>query len=189
VNIAILPWVAAFIHLVAFGLYIKRTLGGRNKPVATSWGIRAFRATLIAVTFRDMTDTLSALQFIVGSVGCIVVFSVLVFLGELKKMDGRQWTVLVIGIFAIVMWKLTTAEVANTILIASVIWTFGPTITSARKEPTSEWWIPWAMWTMSTMLTFSYIFFATGNTFALVMPCTLILGNGMTCFYLIRGRK
>ncbi len=188
-DITVLPWVAAFVHLTAFGLYTKVTLDGAVKPVATSWGIWAFSATLNAVTFRAMTDTLSALQFIAGSVGCIVVFVALIFLGELKRMSATQWVVLIMGITALVMWKLTTAKVANGILVGAVVYSFIPTILNARKNPANDWWVPWVMWTLSTTLTFTYKFFTTGVTFALAMPAVLVLGHSVTGFYLVKGRK
>lgn len=187
-DISILPWVAALIHLTAFGLYTKVTVRKTAKPVATSWGMWAFAATLNAITFRAMTDTLSALQFIAGSVGCIVVFIALVFLGELRRLSGKEWAVITVGILAFVMWRLTTAAVANGILVASVIYSFWPTVASVRKDPASDWWVPWALWSLSTSLTLSYKLLTAGITFALVMPLALVLGHGITCFYLLKGR-
>jgi hypothetical protein len=96
--------------------------------------------------------------------------------------------VIIVGILAFVMWRLTTAAVANGILVGSVIYSFWPTVASVRKDPTSDWWVPWALWSLSTSLTLSYKFFTAGITFALVMPLVLVLGHGITCFYLLKGR-
>lgn len=186
----LLPISAALIHGTGFVLYNVQTKLGKSEPNPVSWFLWAFLATLNALSFRAMSDTVAALQFLTGSVGCLLTFLYVLAIGRFRWPKDTEWAMFIIGMLSIVVWRKSGAMVANMILVGSIIWSFVPTILGVWKDPHNEKPAAWWFWTFASAITavFTY-FFRGGWTASMVMPITLIIAHGTVPLISTENRK
>ncbi|GMU74355.1 MAG: hypothetical protein AMXMBFR44_5520 [Candidatus Campbellbacteria bacterium] len=186
----LLPILAALIHGTGFVLYNVQTKLGKSEPNPVSWFLWAFLATLNALSFSAMSDPVAALQFLTGSIGCILTFLYVLFIGKLRWPKGGEWVMFTIGLGAIAAWKLSGPTFANMILVLGVVWSFVPTAVGVWRDPRRERSTAWWFWTVASALTALFIFaFKGGWTAAMVMPITLTVTHGIVPLLSTENRK
>ena len=147
--------IAALLHGTAFLLYNIQATKGESSPRAASWGVWALLAVTNAFSYKEMTaDWYSALQFFMGSVGCIATFLYVWWIGSLGRPKGREWTDFAIGVTATILLVLFQAsDWASLIIIVGFLFSFRPTYTLVRDDPTKEKALPWTIWAIAFGIT------------------------------------
>jgi len=185
-----LPFLAAPLHALGFVLYAKQALKGESAPQIVSWGLWAFLATLNALTFRQMSDNVTALVSLTGSAGCILLFFYVLTIGKFSRMTRSEKVQLVAGIIAIVVWMNTNATIANVLLVGIALGSFIPTFQAVLKNPYAEKPAPWWLWGVAYLFTTIFTFlFRDGWTAKMIMPITLTALHIVIPFMVTRGRR
>jgi len=185
-----LPFVAAPLHALGFVLYAKQALKGESAPQIVSWGLWAFLATLNALTFRQMSDNVTALVSLTGSAGCIILFIYVLFIGKFTKMTRSEGVQLTAGVIAIFVWMNTNATIANVLLVGIALGSFTPTFRAVLKNPYAEKPAPWWLWGIAYLFTTIFTFlFRDGWTAKMIMPITLTALHGIVPFMVTERRR
>jgi len=167
----VLPVSAALLHISGFVLYNVQTKLGKSDPNPASWFLWAFFATLNALSFRAMNDTIAALQFFAGSVGCTATFLYVLVIGRFKWPTRREWVVLAVGLVSIFVWYQFTATVANMILAGILLWSFEPTLRGVWENPMKEKATAWYLWAIAFLITAVNTYtYKGGWTLSMVLP-------------------
>ncbi len=186
----ILAVLAALIHGIGFVLYNVQTKLGKSEPNPVSWFLWAFLATLNALSFSAMNSLVSALQFLTGSIGCIVTFLYVLVIGKFKVPKMQEWGMFLLGLVAIVVWKLSGPTNANLILVGIVVWSFVPSVVGVLSDPRKERSTAWWFWTTATTITTLHTFmFKGGWTISMVMPIVLVSTHGIVALLSSKSRK
>lgn len=188
--LVVLPILAALTHLAGYVLYNVQAKLGSSEPNPVSWFLWAFLATLNGLTFTAMNDPIAALQFLAGSIGCITTFLYVLFIGKFRLPKPMEWAMFIVGVLAIVIWKVSSPEIANIVLAIAIAWSFIPTIIGVWKDPRKELATAWWYWTTAFAMTAVYIAVTKGWwTPSLIMPVLLLLCHGIVPFLASNKRK
>lgn len=182
---------AALLHGSAFILYYWQNKTGQSKPNAATWGIWAFLATLNALSYREMTgDVVATLQFFTGSVGGILLFLYVLTFGKFSWLKPREWGLLALGIFAVlVWWKFRSATWANMIILVAVVISFIPTLEGVWRDPFTETPRSWVLWTLAFIVATTNVALRGNKAIALLTPAVLIVAHGVIAVLSTERRK
>jgi hypothetical protein len=176
----VLPVTASLIHITGFILYNVQTKLGKSDPNPVSWFLWAFLATLNALSFSAMNDPVAALQFFAGSVGCVVTFFYVLFIGRFKWPTRREWLTLAVGIISILLWWNFNATAASMVIALIILYSFWPTIGGVWESPFKEKPDAWYLWTIAFFITaVNTYLYKGGFTLSLVVPLVGIVGHGV----------
>lgn len=172
--------VAATLHGVAYVMYMQQVSLGQSKPNPISWSIWAFLAVMNAASFTAMSDLVSALQFLTGTVACIAVFFYALRIGKFKwpARGAKEWKIFGLALLAAVVWYFfRSAEGANMIVLLAFLISFKPTLDGVKEDPEMETARPWWIWTLAFVMTIANLIIRDKPPIAFVMPGVLLLGH------------
>jgi hypothetical protein len=176
-TLHVLPVLAALANGVGFILYNQQSKAGTSTPNPVSWFIWAFLSVINLLSFRAMSDSIAALQFVVGTVGCIGTFFYVLAIGKFARPTPRELVVLIICLVAIVAGLgFGSAETSSLVVALGLFISWEPTISKVIKDPTSEEPLPWMLWTVAFGLTAinAYIY-KGGWSVAMVVPVLCVV--------------
>lgn len=177
----VLAVVAALLHAGAYLLYSVQTKLGRSKPNPVSWSVWAFLAILNALTFKEMSGWVPALQFMTGSVACFCTFIYALFVGKLTwpKRGAREWKFFGVGIIAAMVWFIfRSAEGANMLLLLGFVFSFKPTYEGVEADPNKETALPWTIWTVAFGVTIINLIVLHKGWVSFVTPSVMVIAHG-----------
>lgn len=182
---------AALLHGIAYILYNVQTKLGQSQPNSASWSIWAFLATLNALSFREMSgDTIAALQFITGSVACILTFVYALVIGKMTWPKRKDWIAFGLGLAATgVWWKFRSATGANMVVLLAFLISFVPTFSGVLTDPNKETPRSWVLWTIALLVTTLNVSLQKGWHMALVTPTVLLVAHGSIAYLASNTRK
>lgn len=167
---------AALCHLYGYYLYNRTAIRKQNDPNAASWLVWAVMAILNALTYRAITDTVSALQFIVGSFASSASFLFMWYHGRFQKISRKEKTLLGVALIMLMVWKLFDAPaVANVIFAITFVFSFIPTYDGVTKNPHKETATPWVWWSVGFVLTIIGATIVNKPWYAFVTPVALLV--------------
>lgn len=186
---------AAILHGVAYLLYNRQAKLGSSKPNAASWSLWAFLATLNALSYFQMSgDVVASLQFMTGSVACMLTFIYVLFIGKFSRLTPKECALFALGLLAILIWwALRSATSANMIVLLAFLISFKPTLDGVKANPFKESPLPWVLWTiafsMSTVNVLLSIDMGTTKLIGLITPLVLLICHGAIAFLCRQRRK
>src|SRR3990167_2851914 len=99
-------------------------------------------------------DVVMALQFMTGSVACILTFLYVLAIGKFSKLQPKEWGLLALGVFAtLVWWGVRSAAGANIIILGAFLVSCIPTFAGVWRDPFTETSRPWVLWTLAFAIT------------------------------------
>lgn len=168
--------VASLLHLVAYGLYTFCACKGKTKPNATVWGIWAFLGVLNATSYATVTDLVSGMQFMAGSMACIAAFAVMLFAGQFKPLTKKDVGYLATGMVAGTVWYIfKSAALANFIILFAYGISSWPLIEGLWRDPTTEDPVPWWLWTAAFVITTIVVILKHGLSVGVISPSLFLL--------------
>lgn len=127
--------------------YNRVVLKGETKPNGATWAIWSAVALVSTSSyFAASGDFWKSVIPFANILLCIGTFILALVGGKFKKLDATDWCALVIGIIAVVVWKMTNAAYANLIVQVAIIIGFIPTWHGVWKTPSCEKPRPWWIW-------------------------------------------
>ena len=191
-NITILLGVsAALLHGFAYFLYNRQVKSGDSIPNAASWSVWAFLSILNAASYQGINgDWVASLQFMMGSVACLLTFLYVMFIGKFSKLTKKEWGFLVAGFFAVFIWyTFQNAAYANLIVLGAFLVSAYPTFEGVLKDPNKETPLSWKLWTIAFTLTTINLFIRDGSTIEFVTPVALLVAHGAIAWLCRPARK
>lgn len=176
----ILGVVAAVLHGAAYVMYMRQAKLGKSKPNPISWSIWAFLAVMNVSTFTAMSDLVSALQFVTGTVACIVTFLYVLRIGKFEwpERGASEWKIFGLALLAAIVWYVfRSAEGANMIVLVAFLISFKPTLDGVKEDPENETARPWWIWTLAFVLTIVNLIIRDKALIAFAMPVILLLAH------------
>ena len=170
----------ALLHGVAYALYNVQAKLGQSHPNAASWSVWVFLAALNALSYRAMSgDVVMALQFMTGSVACILTFLYVLTIGKFSKLKPKEWGLFALGLLAtLVWWKFRSATGANMIVLVTFLISFIPTFEGVWRDPFRETPRSWMLWTLAFLVTTTNVVLRDGKLVALITPIVLLIAHG-----------
>ncbi len=140
----------ALFHGAGYVLYNVQIQDGTSTPNPVSWGLWAIMAVLNMISYQKMTNWVKALQFWIGSVGAMLSFISIVFIGAVTWPTWWEWIVIALGTAsAIALFASRHAPFANLLALAAGMVGMIPTLIGVIETPSNEAPIPWIMWTVA----------------------------------------
>ncbi len=182
----ILGIIAPIIGLIGSVPYFRSMLKKETKPHAFSWLIWG---TIQAVIFFAQTSNnggAGAWTVGVGAIFCFTVFAFALFEGE-KEITNLDKTSLIVAIFGIALWIITTNPVYSVIILTGVdVVGFIPTFRKSYKKPQEEAASLYAFGAIS----FGMSIFAlqTINITTALYPASVVFTNTLFVITVLRWR-
>ena len=146
---------AALLSGIAYVIYFFQVWNHGSVPNPASWTAWVLLANLNAVTFLNGSkDRLATMQFFVGSIGCVAVWTYTVIAGRFSSPDIMVWIVLASCIISCVVWKWKGAQYASVVIALIFLWSAVPTIQGVWKNSHVEQALPWYLWTSAFTVSF-----------------------------------
>jgi len=145
----VLATVASLMHIVAFVVYNKQTISGKNTPNISTWAIWAFLSLFNVASYWTMSgDWVKSLLPTISSLMCIATFFISLGKGRFVKISKFDFTALCVGLVAVlVWWRYENATYANLIAQVCIFIGFVPTYKSVWQNPQNEKPLAWFLWT------------------------------------------
>jgi len=139
---------AGLVHIIAYITYNHRILKDKFGPNNTTWTLLMFLALLNSSSYLKMSqDVVKSILPIISAIFRFITFSLIIAKGKWKKLDKAEYTVLIIGIIAGIMWYiLKNATYANLLLQLAYLIAIFPTYRSIWKNKSKESFTPWFLW-------------------------------------------
>jgi len=188
----VLGVVAALLHAAAYVLYNRQAKLGQSQPNPISWSVWAFLAILNALTFTGMSDRVSALQFVAGSVACFCTFIYVLTIGKFAwpKRGAKEWKIFGLGIIAAIVWfAFHSAEWANMVVLLGFVISFKPTYDGVKADPNKETPLSWVIWTVAFGITIINLIIRDKELVAFITPVVLLLSHGSIAVLSRQSRK
>lgn len=149
----ILATIAGILHIVAYSLYAFRSFRGLSEPNVVSWSLWGLLTILNVTSYRMMSgDWVKSIQPLAGSFMCILTATVVIYRGSarFKKLSTIEWVAAIIGLAAIVLWKVLHSPIIAQVLVLSAVGVgFITTFKSVWRNPSGEWKLPWFIWAVA----------------------------------------
>jgi hypothetical protein len=172
--------VAAVLHGAAYVMYNRQAKLGQSQPNPISWSVWTFLAILNASSFTAMSDWVSSLQFLTGTIACILTFIYVLAIGKFRwpARGAKEWKIFGLGLLAAVVWYVfRSAEGANMIVLVAFVPSFFPTYDGVKEDPHKETALPWWIWTTAFVVTIVNLIIRDQEAIAFVMPAVLLLAH------------
>lgn len=182
---------AAALHAVGFGVYLRQTKKEDSVPNFVTWGVWAFVALIGVFTFKAIAkDVVVTFQFFVSSAACLFIFSYALVKGKFSIPGKMELVCLLIGIGAAIAWKVFDHPVlANMLILLSVLISFIPTYLGVKNDPFKEGWLAWMIWTAAYLLTTINVVIKQEKLPVIVMPIILLAAHAGVWFLARKTRK
>ena len=152
--ISVLELTASALILIGFVIYNQGMLAGKNSPAIVSWALFSFIAILNGLTFLGISNNwvLSIAVFTDAFVCTSTLFLALFRKNKNLEIDPIDKWAFVIGLIAIVVWRLSSVVYGNWIVQIAYVIAFIPSYRNAWKDPADEPKLPWLIWTLAFLL-------------------------------------
>lgn len=190
-----LPWIlgviAALLHATAYGLYNVQTKKKTSTPNAVSWFIWALMAGLNASSFKEVTDTPHALQYMVGTFAAIATFVLALRWRSFDWPEPIEWSVLVLCLTSMALWyHYKDASIANATLLVSFFISFWPTLDGVWKDPYMETSLAWWVWTAAFTVNLTNNALSWNDKWmSIINPIILLVAHGSIGYLARAARK
>lgn len=176
----ILGVLAAGLHGTAYVFYNRQTWRGTSHPNAASWSVWAFLSILNAASYRSMSgDTVTSLQFLTGSVACLLTFLITLVTGRFTALSRIEWRVLTMGIIAAGVWRVfQSATGANMIILVTFVVSFMPTLVGVWRDHRKETPRSWILWTTAFAVTCINVVLRERGITTFITPFVMLLLHG-----------
>lgn len=170
---------ASALFLIAFVMYNKGMLAGKNNPAIVAWALFSFITLVSGFTYLKMSG--SWVLTVVVFTDCVVcVMTTLVALFRRNRnltIDPVDRWAFGIGLAAILVWQLSSATYANwTVQIAYSV-AFVPNYRNVWGNPRNEPTVPWVIWTVAFVLNIVVIAADPAATSAQLVTPVVCLGH------------
>ena len=147
--------IAAFLHGLAYYLYICSMGIGASVPNPSSWSVWVIFAVINALSFwKGTKSAIKTMQMFTGSVGCLAVWLYAFCYGKFSQIDEIGWLVLGFCVFAIMVWVISgKATYANVLCAIILVISFIPTVNDVWLDGASENFVPWVLWALAFIIT------------------------------------
>lgn len=169
-----LSLLAGTLHVLAYALYSRSAAKGDVRPNTVTWTLFVFLTlanmfSLYAVTGADWVKLVLP---IASSAACIYTFLSILKSGKFAWPATPHLAAGVVGIIAIVVWKVYGAtDYGNTLLSVAILISFFPTYDGVWKDPTAERPRSWVLWAVAYLLLLVVVLLRwNGNRQELVYP-------------------
>ncbi len=178
-------------HTTAYIDYNRKILKGNTTPNGATWAIWSTLALVSSFSYISATgDIWKAIIPITNILLCIGTFAMALCLGKFQKLDVADWVALCLGIFAVVVWKFSTATYANVIVQVAIIIGFVPTWKSVWRDPSCEQQRPWWIWSATYCVALAVVFLRWRNQWIdLIYPANCILLHASVAVIKMIGGK
>lgn len=187
----VLAITAALLHGAAYLLYAIQTGLGQSSPKSASWGIWVFLVAINWLTFGTAVGNwIVALQFLTGSLACVMVFTYMLAIEKLSWPTAKEWRVVGLGLIAIlVWWVFRNAVWANVIIFVALAISFIPIYEELYADPRKDRPRSWILWTLAFLVTtVNVVINWKGQPLSLVMPVGGAILHGAVA-YLSRRKR
>lgn len=150
----LLAGIAAAMHIIAFLVYNRQLLAGKNTPNISTWAIWAFLSLLNVASYQAMSgDWVKSLLPIISSLMCVATFLASLFKGRFVRIDRYDLAALALGFLAaLAWWQFKSAAFANLIAQACIAIGFVPTFRSVWESPKNEKPSAWFLWSFAYVI-------------------------------------
>lgn len=145
---------ASAIFLIAFVMYNKGVLAGKNTPAFAAWGLFSVITAVNCVTYLAWTESwINIAVLFTDFIVCVgTAIIILIRLRWRVKVDWQDGTIALISIIAIVLWKVLGAETGNWFNQVAYTTAFFPNYRNVWRNPQDEPTKPWLLWTIAFVL-------------------------------------
>lgn len=192
---AVLGIGAALLHGTAYVLYNLQSKSGKSQPNVISVGIWVFLSALNAFVFKEVSaGVVVTLQFFVGALGSFGTFVYVLRIGKFRRPANWEWSVLVLGILAGVLWLFFhSAAMANMIILIAILISCVPIWVGVLRDPFKESPLAWILWASAFVITSVNValrwLLSDGSPVAIIMPVTLVVAHGIVAIWSRPSRK
>lgn len=177
ILIVLLGISSAALYGIAYYLYARQARKGSVTPNTASWIVWTIFAILNAVTYQAISgDVISNLQFISGSIACIVTFLFMIRIGSFKPLRRFEWAIVATVIASLGLWFVSgSALVANLVLLFGFALSMIPVYVGIFNNPFSEHPTPWIIWAVASGCTVTALLLQSSAWVTLITPGTLLI--------------
>jgi len=146
---------ASAIFLIAFVMYNRGILRGKNTPAFAAWSVFSLITLVNCVTYLQFTKSwVNVAVLFTDFVICAgTTLIVLVHLRGKVCVDQTDKAIVLVSLSAVLLWTVFNTAIGGNLLnqVAYTL-TFIPTYRNVLRNPNDEPTLPWALWTMAFVL-------------------------------------
>lgn len=169
---------ATVLNLLGYYVYFIQIKSDKSKPNATSWALWVLLGAVNTLLYEDLSgEIVSTLIFIADTLACTIIFFYVWAKGRFEQLKWTDWSLLLLGIFAVIIWQKTSNPVlANIVVVLAFIISFIPTLKDVWAKPENEAPASWLICTSAYILTtVSVVVSKDSNPSELLAPIVLLL--------------